>query len=66
VGSVFDGIDARLGAWLERQPVFFVATAPLGADGHVNVSPKGTTGTFRVLDQNIGLPAWPVDEPVVG
>jgi hypothetical protein len=37
---------------LERQPVFFVATAPLGADGHVNVSPKGTTGTFRVLDRD--------------
>jgi hypothetical protein len=51
VGSVFDGIDARLGAWLERQPVFLVATAPLGADGHVNVSPKGTTGTLRVLDR---------------
>lgn len=47
-----DGIDDRLAAWLERQPVFFVATAPLGADGHVNVSPKGTIGTFRVLDRD--------------
>jgi hypothetical protein len=49
VAKVLDGIDGRLAAWLERQPVFFVATAPLGADGHVNVSPKGTLGTFRVL-----------------
>lgn len=32
-----------------RQPVFFVGTAPLGADGHVNVSPKGMAGTFAVL-----------------
>ena len=47
-----DGIDDRLAAWLERQPVFFVATAPLAADGHVNVSPKGTLGTFRVLDRH--------------
>jgi hypothetical protein len=47
-----DGIDDRLAAWLERQPVFFVATAPLGADGHVNVSPKGTIGTFKVLDRD--------------
>jgi Pyridoxamine 5'-phosphate oxidase len=51
VGSVFDGIDPPLATWLERQPVFFVATAPAGADGHVNVSPKGTLGTFRVLDR---------------
>ena len=28
--------------------MFFVATAPLAADGHVNVSPKGLD-TFRVL-----------------
>ena len=47
-----DGIDDRLAGWLERQPVFFVATAPLGADGHVNVSPKGARGTFRVLDRD--------------
>jgi pyridoxamine 5'-phosphate oxidase-like protein len=52
VSKVLDGIDGRLAAWLERQPVFFVATAPLGADGHVNVSPKGTIGTFRVLDRD--------------
>ena len=29
--------------------MFFVATAPLAADGHVNVSPKGMDGTFAVL-----------------
>ncbi len=52
VAKVLDGIDDRLARWLERQPVFFVATAPLAADGHLNVSPKGTLGTFRVLDRN--------------
>ena len=52
MASVFDGIDLRLAGWLERQPVFFVATAPLAADGHVNLSPKGTVGTFRVLDRD--------------
>lgn len=35
-----DGIDDELARWLERQPLFFVATAPSSA-GHVNVSPKG-------------------------
>src|SRR5262249_3237759 len=29
--------------------VFFTATAPLAAEGHVNVSPKGLRGTFAVL-----------------
>jgi hypothetical protein len=52
VGKVMDGIDPALASWLERQPVFFVATAPLGADGHVNLSPKGTLGTFRVVDRD--------------
>ena len=43
-----DGIDGELAAWLHRQHVFFVATAPLAAQGHVNCSPKGGD-CFRVL-----------------
>lgn len=34
-------IDQRLKEFIEAQHVFFVATAPSGPDGHVNVSPKG-------------------------
>ena len=41
MGKTLDSIDATLATWLERQPLFFVATAPLSADGHVNCSPKG-------------------------
>lgn len=43
-----DVLDEELSAWIAAQPVFFVATAPSGADGHVNVSPKGYDA-FRVL-----------------
>ena len=50
MATVYDGINAKLAAWIEAQPLFFVGTAPLAADGLVNVSPKGTRGTFRVLD----------------
>ena len=50
MAKVYDGIDSALAAWIARQPVFFVATAPLAADGLVNLSPKGTRGTFRVVD----------------
>lgn len=49
MGKVFDGIDERLGRWIAAQPVFFVGTAPLDADGHVNVSPKGPAGALCVL-----------------
>jgi len=41
VGKLFDGIDDMLAAWIAKQPVWFVATAPLAADGRVNVSPRG-------------------------
>jgi predicted pyridoxine 5'-phosphate oxidase superfamily flavin-nucleotide-binding protein len=34
--------------FIEKQKMFFVATAPLSAGGHVNLSPKGTD-SFRVL-----------------
>ncbi len=41
MGQVFDGIDDDLRAWIETQPLFFVATAPLSSAGHVNLSPRG-------------------------
>jgi hypothetical protein len=50
VGKVFDGIDERLEKWIAAQPMFFVGSAPLDADGRVNVSPKGPIDTLRVLD----------------
>jgi hypothetical protein len=50
VGKVYDGIDDHLRAWIARQSLFFIGTAPLDGDGHVNVSPKGPIDTLRVLD----------------
>ena len=41
-------IDDRLRAFIAAQHMYFVATAPLDAGGHVNLSPKGLD-TFRVL-----------------
>jgi Pyridoxamine 5'-phosphate oxidase len=52
MGKVYPGIDDTLAAWIERQRLFFVATAPLAADGHVNVSPKGDLRWFRILAPN--------------
>src|SRR5215217_1526439 len=50
MAKIFDAIDERLEAWIARQRMFFVATAPSGDGGHVNVSPKGPIETLRVLD----------------
>ena len=44
----YDQITPRLESFIEAQPLYFVATAPLSEDGHVNLSPKGYD-TFRIL-----------------
>jgi hypothetical protein len=49
MGKVYPEIDEKLAAWIEQQHLFFVATAPLAGDGHVNVSPKGDLRWFRIL-----------------
>jgi len=52
MGKVHERIDERMQAFLLAQHMFFVATAPSGPDGHVNVSPKGIGGSFVVLDDH--------------
>jgi predicted pyridoxine 5'-phosphate oxidase superfamily flavin-nucleotide-binding protein len=52
VGREYEAIDDHWRDWIGRQPLFFVGTAPLKDDGHVNVSPKGPGGTLRVLDEH--------------
>jgi hypothetical protein len=49
MGQVYDEIDDRLARWIAAQALFFVGSAPLADDGHVNVSPKGPIGSLRVL-----------------
>ncbi|MFB6887854.1 pyridoxamine 5'-phosphate oxidase family protein [Kitasatospora sp. NPDC056327] len=49
MGHVYERLDDRTRAFIEKQPVFFVATAPSDG-GRVNVSPKGYGDTFTVLD----------------
>lgn len=44
--SILDDAARR---FIEAQHAFFVATAPLDAAGHLNLSPKGLD-TFRILD----------------
>jgi predicted pyridoxine 5'-phosphate oxidase superfamily flavin-nucleotide-binding protein len=52
MGRIYDRIEDHHRAWIARQSLYFVGTAPLDGDGHVNVSPKGPIGTLRVLDDH--------------
>jgi hypothetical protein len=48
MSRTYDEITPGLAAWIGEQRLFFVATAPLSGEGHVNCSPKGLD-CFRIL-----------------
>jgi hypothetical protein len=48
MGKAYEQIDQTLEEFIRSQQMFFVATGPLSAGGHLNLSPKGLD-TLRVL-----------------
>ncbi|PPQ81807.1 hypothetical protein CVT25_013643 [Psilocybe cyanescens] len=50
MGQFLQEIPDYLIEWMLQQQMFWVATAPLSSDGHVNISPKGIKGTFHVVN----------------
>jgi hypothetical protein len=50
MGKIYESIDQKLKEWLSTQKIFFVATAPLSQEGHVNCSPKDGE-SFRIIDE---------------
>ncbi|MFG1888935.1 pyridoxamine 5'-phosphate oxidase family protein [Micromonospora sp. NPDC049051] len=50
MGKTYERIEGRLRSFIEDQPMFFTATAPLSGDGTINLSPKGLRGSWAVLD----------------
>ena len=48
MATQYDQITPTLQSFIKAQPLFFVATAPLSEQGHVNLSPKGYD-TFCIL-----------------
>ncbi|HRJ72517.1 MAG TPA: pyridoxamine 5'-phosphate oxidase family protein [Terrimicrobiaceae bacterium] len=48
MSKTHDTIGPELAAWIAEQKVFFVGSAPMSPDGHVNISPKGGEA-FRIL-----------------
>jgi hypothetical protein len=55
MGKIYAGIEGRIREFIEAQHLFFVATAPSGADGHVNLSPKGLDGLRVVSPTEVAL-----------
>ncbi|MFC0181252.1 pyridoxamine 5'-phosphate oxidase family protein [Pseudarcicella hirudinis] len=54
MGTFSDTITTAHRKFVGRQHMFFVSTAPLSSDGHVNLSPKGLD-CFRFLsDKEVG------------
>jgi len=51
MGQVTSEIRSRHKKFIEKQHLFFVATAPLSENGHINLSPKGMD-SFQVLSPN--------------
>ena len=51
MAKVFAELTAAHQEFIQKQQIFFVATAPLMPNGHVNLSPKGLDA-FRVLSPN--------------
>jgi hypothetical protein len=48
MAKLYDHLDDKLIGFISKQKMFFVATAPLSGEGHVNLSPKGYDA-FRVF-----------------
>jgi hypothetical protein len=51
MGKLYDSIKPAHKEFIEKQHIFFVSTAPLRADGRINLSPKGLD-CFKVLSEN--------------
>ncbi|NOV01802.1 pyridoxamine 5'-phosphate oxidase family protein [Paenibacillus planticolens] len=51
MGKSFEAILPEHEAFIAKQHIFFVGSAPLSGDGHVNLSPKGHD-VLRILNEN--------------
>ncbi|KAF9531425.1 hypothetical protein CPB83DRAFT_786771 [Crepidotus variabilis] len=52
MGNFYDEIPKYLETWIKQQNMFWIASAALSPEGHVNVSPKGYANTFHITDEN--------------
>ncbi len=51
MGKFYESLTPHLIEFIDKQHLFFVATAPLSPDGLINLSPKGLEN-FKVINPN--------------
>lgn len=51
MGAFYEDIPDNIYEWILKQRMLWVATAPLSAKGHINVSPKGGE-YFGLIDKS--------------
>lgn len=51
MAKIYESLTPELQRFIEKQHLFFVATAPFAATGHVNLSPKGQN-SFHIFSPN--------------
>jgi hypothetical protein len=51
MAKFYESLDEGLTSFIQKQHIFFVASAPLTAEGHVNLSPKGHD-CLRIIGPN--------------
>lgn len=50
MGKLYEKLDDKLVGFIKTQKMFFVGSAPLSGDGHVNLSPKGYD-SLEIIDE---------------
>jgi hypothetical protein len=51
MGKFYDEIPDYIYEWIPQQEIFWVASAPSGSSGHVNLSPKGMKDSFQLVSR---------------
>lgn len=51
MAKTYPTLTPQLKDWISRQPLYFLASAPLASDGHVNLSPRGLD-SLRITGDN--------------
>jgi hypothetical protein len=55
MAKTYPALTAQLKQWINQQPMYFLASAPLQADGHVNLSPRGLDSLRVTGDDEVAI-----------
>jgi hypothetical protein len=53
MAKTYPALTPELKTWMTQQPLFFLASAPLQANGHINLSPRGLDSLRITSDHEV-------------